>query len=98
MIYKNLYDGRIEDIGKDKVQLIARPMRAQIIRSYTQWNITQLLKNTLESVLMGWMKLEPITQSGVSQKHQYGILTCIYEIQKDGNDDPMCKAAKETQM
>ena len=34
-------------------------------------------KNTFESVLMRWMKLEPIIQSEVSQKekHQYSILT-----------------------
>ena len=33
-------------------------------------------KNTFESVLMRWMKLEPIIQSEVSQKekHQYSIL------------------------
>ena len=39
-------------------------------------------KNTFESVLMRWMKLEPIMQSEVSQKekHQYSILTHIYEI------------------
>ena len=39
-------------------------------------------KNTFESVLMGWMKLEPIIQSEVSQKenHQYSILTHIYGI------------------
>ena len=32
-------------------------------------------KNTFESVLMRWMKLEPIIQSAVSQKekHQYSI-------------------------
>ena len=32
-------------------------------------------KNTFESVLMKWMKLEPIIQSEVSQKekHQYSI-------------------------
>ena len=44
------------------------------------------------------MKLEPIIQSEVSQKekHQYSILTHIYGIQKDGNDDPMCKTAKDT--
>ena len=34
-------------------------------------------KNTFESVLIRWMKLEPIIQSEVSQKekHQYSILT-----------------------
>ena len=39
-------------------------------------------KNMFESVLMKWMKLEPIIQSEVSQKekHQYSILTHIYGI------------------
>ena len=55
-------------------------------------------KNTFESVLTRWMKLEPIIQSEVSQKgkHQNSIITYIYEIKKDGNDDPICKTAKET--
>ena len=37
---------------------------------------------SFESVLMRWMKLEPIIQSEVSQKekHQYSILTHIYGI------------------
>ena len=36
-------------------------------------------KNTFESALMRWMKLEPIIQSEISQKekHQYSILTHI---------------------
>ena len=57
-------------------------------------------KNTFESVLLRWMKLEPIIQSEVSQKekHQYSILTHIYGILKDGNDDPICKTTKKTQM
>ena len=39
-------------------------------------------KNTFESVLMRWTKLEPIIQSEVSQreKHQYNILMHIYGI------------------
>ena len=39
-------------------------------------------KNTFESVLMKWMKLEPIIQSEVShkEKHQYRILTQKYGI------------------
>ena len=38
--------------------------------------------NTFESVLMRWMKPEPIIQSEVSEKekHQYSILTHIYGI------------------
>ena len=39
-------------------------------------------KNAFESVLIRWMKLEPIIQSEVSQKekHQYSVLTHIYGI------------------
>ena len=39
-------------------------------------------KNSFESVLMRWMKLEPIIQSEVSQKDKdhYNILTHIYGI------------------
>ena len=57
-------------------------------------------KNTFESVLMRWMKLEPIIQSEVSQKDkdQYSILMHIYGIYKDGNNNPICKTEKETQM
>ena len=57
-------------------------------------------KNTFESVLMRWMKLEPIIQSEVSQKekHQYSILMHIYGIKKDGNDNSIYETAKETQM
>ena len=57
-------------------------------------------KKAFESVLMRWMKLEPVIHSEVSQKgkHYYSILMHIYGIQKDGNDDPICKTGKETQM
>ena len=39
-------------------------------------------KNSFESVLVRWMKLEPIIQSEVSQKDKehYSILTHIYGI------------------
>ena len=42
--------------------------------------ILAIKKNSFESVLMRWMKLEPIIQSKVGQKgkHQYNILTHIY--------------------
>ena len=44
--------------------------------------IKAIKKNTFESVLMRWMKLEPIIQSEVSQKekYQYSILMHIYGI------------------
>jgi len=39
-------------------------------------------KNAFESVLMRWMKLEPVIQSEVSkkEKQQYSILMHIYGI------------------
>ena len=39
-------------------------------------------KNAFESILMRWMKLEPIIQSEISQKDKdhYSILTHIYGI------------------
>ena len=57
-------------------------------------------KNAYESVPVRWMKLEPFIQNEVSQKekHQYSILMHIYGIEKDGNDDPICETAKETQI
>ena len=67
---------------------------------YTMEYYSAIKKNTFESVLVRWMKLEPIIQSEVSQKekHQYSIVMPIYGIQKDGNDNPVYKTAKETQM
>ena len=49
---------------------------------YTMEYCLAIKKNTFESVLMRWMKLEPIIQSEVSQKgkHQYSILMHIYGI------------------
>jgi len=49
---------------------------------YTIEYYSAIKKNTFESVLMRWMKLEPIIQSEVSQKekHQYSILMHIYGI------------------
>ena len=46
------------------------------------------------------MKLDPIIQSEVSQKDKehYRILMQVYGILKDGNDNPICKTEKETQM
>ena len=45
------------------------------------------------------MHLEPIIQSEVSQKkkNKYLILTHIYGIQKDGIDEPICRAVVEMQ-
>ena len=49
---------------------------------YTTEYYTAIKKNTFESGLIRWMKLEPIIQSEVIQKekHQYSILTHTYGI------------------
>ena len=81
-----------------------RPSADEWIRKlwyiYTMEYYSAIKKNSFESVLMRWMKLEAIIQSEVSQKgkDQYNILTHIYGILKDGNDNPICKTEKETEM
>ena len=54
----------------------------KLLYIYTMEYYSAIKKNTFESVLMRWMKLEPIIQSEVSQKekHQYSILMHIYGI------------------
>ena len=49
---------------------------------YTMDYYSAIKENSFESVLMRWMKLEPIIQSEVSQKDKqhYSILTHIYGI------------------
>ena len=49
---------------------------------HTMKYYSAIKKNAFESVLMRWMKLEPIIQSEVSQKekHRYSILMHIYGI------------------
>ena len=59
-----------------------RTISSTLLLSNNSNNYSTIKKNTFESVLMRWMKLEPIIQSEVSQKekHQYSILTHIYGI------------------
>ena len=63
-----------------------RPLADKWIRKlwyvYTMENYSAIKKNAFESILMKWMKLEPIIQSEESQKekHQYSILMHIYGI------------------
>ena len=49
---------------------------------YTMEYYSAVKNNSFKSVLMRWLKLEPIIQSEVSQKDQehYSILTHIYGI------------------
>ena len=67
---------------------------------YTMKYYLAVKRNALESALMRWMNLEPITQSEVShkEKDKYCICMLLYRIQKDGIDDPTYRAAKKKQM
>ena len=58
---------------------ISRQMDKKAVVYIHNGILLAIKKNTFESVLMRWMKLEPIIQSEVSQKekHQYSILTHI---------------------
>ena len=49
---------------------------------YTMGYYSSIKRNVFDSVLMGWMNLEPIIQNKVSQKEKdkYYILTHIYRI------------------
>ena len=79
---------------------ISRQMDKEAVVHIHHGYYSTIKKNSFESVLMRWMKLEPIIQSEVSQKDKdhYSILTHIYGIWKDGDDNPICKTEKETQM
>ena len=64
---------------------------------YTMEYYSAIKRNALESVLMRWMNLKPIIQSEVSQKENKYMLMREYGISKDGTDEPIRRAAMETQ-
>ena len=61
---------------------ISRQMDKEVWYIYTMEYYSAIKKNSFESVLMRWTKLEPIIQSEVSQKDKfhYSILTHIHGI------------------
>ena len=64
------------------LMFIRRQMDKKVVVIYTMEYYSAIKKNTFESALMRWMKLESIIHSEVSQneKHQYSVLTHIYGI------------------
>ena len=66
---------------------------------YTMEYYSAIKRNAFESVLLRWIKLEPIIRSEVSQKEKdkYHILTHIYEILKNGTEEFTYRAAMEKQ-
>ena len=57
-------------------------------------------RNETGSFVETWMDLETVIQSELSkkEKNKYLILTHICGIQKNGTDEPVCRAEIETQM
>ena len=66
---------------------------------YTMEYDSAIKRNTVESVLMRWMNLEPIIQSDVSQKEKdkYRILMHIYRIYKNGTEEFIYRETMEKQ-
>ena len=81
------YDSAIPLLGIHTEETADEWIRKQWQYIYTMDYYSAIKKNAFESVLMRWMKLEPIIQSEVNQKekHQYSTLTHVYQIQKDGH-------------
>ena len=61
---------------------IGRQMDKEVVLHVHNGILLNYKKECIWSVLMRWMKLEPIKQSEISQKekHQYSILNHIYGI------------------
>ena len=67
---------------------------------YTMIYYLAIKRNEIGSFVETWMDLETVIQSDVSQKekNKYLLLTHICGIQKNGTDEPVCKAEIEAQM
>ena len=67
---------------------------------YTMQYYSAIKRNEIGSFVEMWMDLETVTESEVSQKekNKYRILTHIRGTQKNGADEPVCRAEIETQM
>ena len=66
---------------------------------YTMEYYSVIKRNKIESVVAMWMNLEFVIQREVHQKerNKYHILTHICGIQRNGTDEPICKAGIEMQ-
>ena len=66
---------------------------------YTMEYYSAIKRNETGSFVETWMDLESVIQSEVSQKEKskYHIITHVCGTQKNGTDEPVCKAEIETQ-
>ena len=67
---------------------------------YTMEYYSAIKRNEIESFVKTWMDLQTVIQSEVSEKekNKYRILTHICGTEKNGTDEPVCRAESETQM
>ena len=65
---------------------------------YTVEYYSAIRRNEIGSFVETWMDLETVIQSEVSQKekNKYRILMHICGIQKNGTDEVLCKAERDT--
>ena len=68
--------------------------------TYTMEYYSAIKRNEIRSFVEMWMDLETVLQSEVSQKekNKYRILPHVCGIQKNGTEEPVCKAEIETQI
>ena len=73
-------------------------MDKEVVDIYTMDYNSVIKSYEFESVEMRWMNLE-LVQSEVSQKEKkkYHLLTHMYGIEKNGADEPICRAGIEMQ-
>ena len=73
---------------------INRRMDKEVVEYYSTTD-----RNEFQSVLVRWMSLEPVIQSDISQKekNKYCTITCVCGIYKNGTDEPICRAAMDSQ-
>ena len=99
ILYKNRILLYLQQLGHDSNLDVHQQINKKLWYIYTMEYYSAIKRNAFESVLMRWMNLEPIIQSEVSQKekNKYYTLTHIYGIWKHGIDEPISRAAMETQ-
>ena len=67
---------------------------------YTAGYCSAIERNEIIPFAETWMDLEMVIQSEVSQKgkNKYYVLMHVCEIQKNGTDEPICKAEIKTDL
>ena len=67
---------------------------------YIKEYYSAIKRNEIESFVETWMDLETVIQSELSPKenNKYRILTHVCGTEKNGTDEPVCRAEVETQM